>query len=108
MKRRRDTIERDALDIQPRRRERDGIRKRSARCKLGAEDGDVRSPAEYTGEVLHMAGYPQEGAQRGGHVRGAQNIPWATAANEDHVSKTTLFLTALKRFAEREGIDVEV
>jgi hypothetical protein len=32
----------------------------------------------------------------------------ATAANEDHVSKTTLFLTALKRFAEREGIDVEV
>jgi thiosulfate/3-mercaptopyruvate sulfurtransferase len=49
---------------------------------------DVRSPAEYTGEVLHMAGYPQEGAQRGGHVRGAQSIPWATAANEDGTFKS--------------------
>jgi thiosulfate/3-mercaptopyruvate sulfurtransferase len=49
---------------------------------------DVRSPAEYTGEVLHMAGYPQEGAQRGGHVRGARSIPWATAANEDGTFKS--------------------
>jgi thiosulfate/3-mercaptopyruvate sulfurtransferase len=49
---------------------------------------DVRSPAEYTGEVLHMAGYPQEGAQRGGHVRGAKSIPWATAANEDGTFKS--------------------
>ncbi|MFT4038957.1 MAG: sulfurtransferase, partial [Thermomicrobiales bacterium] len=49
---------------------------------------DVRSNGEYTGEVLHMAGYPQEGAQRGGHVRGAQNIPWATAANEDGTFKS--------------------
>jgi thiosulfate/3-mercaptopyruvate sulfurtransferase len=44
---------------------------------------DVRSVPEYTGEVLHMAGYAQEGAQRGGHVLGAKSIPWATAANED-------------------------
>jgi thiosulfate/3-mercaptopyruvate sulfurtransferase len=35
-----------------------------------------------------MAGYPQEGAQRGGHVRGAQSIPWATAANEDGTFKS--------------------
>jgi thiosulfate/3-mercaptopyruvate sulfurtransferase len=49
---------------------------------------DVRSPAEYSGEVLHMAGYPQEGAQRGGHVRGAQSIPWGTAANEDGTFKS--------------------
>ena len=49
---------------------------------------DVRSPAEYTGEVIHMQGYSQEGAQRGGHVRGAQNIPWAKAANEDGTFKS--------------------
>jgi thiosulfate/3-mercaptopyruvate sulfurtransferase len=36
---------------------------------------DVRSLPEYTGEVLHMAGYAQEGAQRGGHVLGAKSIP---------------------------------
>lgn len=44
---------------------------------------DVRSPAEYTGEKLHMEGYPQEGALRGGHIPGAQNVPWARAANPD-------------------------
>jgi thiosulfate/3-mercaptopyruvate sulfurtransferase len=49
---------------------------------------DVRSPQEYTGEVLHMAGYPQEGAQRGGHVLGARNIPWSLAANPDGTFKS--------------------
>lgn len=44
---------------------------------------DVRSPQEYTGELLHAVGYPQEGAQRAGHIRGARNIPWGKAANED-------------------------
>jgi thiosulfate/3-mercaptopyruvate sulfurtransferase len=49
---------------------------------------DVRSGPEYTGEVLHMAGYAQEGAQRGGHVLGAKSIPWALAANEDGTFKS--------------------
>jgi thiosulfate/3-mercaptopyruvate sulfurtransferase len=49
---------------------------------------DVRSPQEYTGELLHMINYPQEGAQRGGHIPGAKNIPWATAANADGTFKT--------------------
>ena len=49
---------------------------------------DVRSPAEYTGELLHMVNYPQEGAQRGGHIPGAKNIPWATAANADGTFKS--------------------
>ncbi len=49
---------------------------------------DVRSVPEYTGEVLHMAGYAQEGAQRGGHVLGAKSIPWGTAANEDGTFKS--------------------
>ena len=44
---------------------------------------DVRSPAEFTGERLHMPDYPNEGALRGGHIPGAANIPWARAVNPD-------------------------
>jgi thiosulfate/3-mercaptopyruvate sulfurtransferase len=44
---------------------------------------DVRSPGEYTGELLHMPDYPQEGALRGGHIPGALNKPWKLAANDD-------------------------
>ncbi len=42
---------------------------------------DVRSPEEYRGERLHMEGYPNEGALRGGHIPGAVNVPWSRAAN---------------------------
>ena len=49
---------------------------------------DVRSPGEYSGELLHMADYPQEGALRGGHIPGARNIPWARAVNEDGTFKS--------------------
>jgi thiosulfate/3-mercaptopyruvate sulfurtransferase len=49
---------------------------------------DVRSPAEFSGEKLHMEGYPQEGAVRGGHIPGAKSIPWARAANEDGTFKS--------------------
>lgn len=44
---------------------------------------DVRSPDEYSGKLLHMANYPQEGALRGGHIPGAHSVPWARAANPD-------------------------
>jgi thiosulfate/3-mercaptopyruvate sulfurtransferase len=44
---------------------------------------DVRSPAEYTGELLHMPEYPQEGALRGGHIPGAVNKPWKQAVRPD-------------------------
>ena len=50
---------------------------------LGQPMIDVRSPGEYSGELLHMPDYPQEGALRGGHIPGARNIPWARAAAED-------------------------
>ena len=43
---------------------------------------DVRSPKEFSGELLHMPNYPQEGATRGGHIPGAVNIPWSQATNE--------------------------
>jgi thiosulfate/3-mercaptopyruvate sulfurtransferase len=43
---------------------------------------DVRAPAEYSGELLAPANLPQEGSQRGGHIPGAANIPWASAVND--------------------------
>ena len=49
---------------------------------------DVRSPAEFNGELLAPAALPQEGAQRAGHVPGAANIPWATAVNDDGTFKS--------------------
>src|SRR5579859_4055957 len=57
---------------------------------------DVRSPPEYRGEVIHMLDYPQEGAQRGGHIPGAVSIPWGQAANpEDGTFKTADELRAI-------------
>ncbi len=50
---------------------------------------DVRSNDEYTGKLIHMINYPQEGASRGGHIPGAQNIPWATAPNPDGAKGVT-------------------
>ncbi len=44
---------------------------------------DVRSPQEFSGELLHMPGSPQEGALRGGHIKGAANVPWSRAVAED-------------------------
>lgn len=56
---------------------------------------DVRSPGEFSGEKLHMEGYPQEGAVRGGHIPGADNVPWSRAANEDGTFKTAAELRAI-------------
>jgi thiosulfate/3-mercaptopyruvate sulfurtransferase len=49
---------------------------------------DVRSPGEFTGELLHMPDYPQEGAMRGGHIPGARSVPWSRAAAEDGTFRT--------------------
>lgn len=49
---------------------------------------DVRSPGEYTGEMLHMPDYPQEGALRAGHIPGAVSIPWPRNVNEDGTFKS--------------------
>ncbi|MEJ7762118.1 MAG: sulfurtransferase [Thermomicrobiales bacterium] len=56
---------------------------------------DVRSPQEFSGEVIHMPGYPQEGAQRGGHVKGAASIPWGQAVAPDGTFKPVEELRAL-------------
>ena len=44
---------------------------------------DVRAPAEFSGELLAPANLQQEGSQRGGHIPGAANIPWASAVNAE-------------------------
>jgi thiosulfate/3-mercaptopyruvate sulfurtransferase len=56
---------------------------------------DVRSPQEYSGELIAMAGYEQEGAQRSGHIPGAASIPWAQAVNEDGTFKSADELRSL-------------
>ncbi len=58
---------------------------------------DVRSPGEYSGELLHMPDYPQEGALRGGHIPGAVNIPWAKALDLDGTFKSAVQLKDLYR-----------
>ncbi len=49
---------------------------------------DVRSPQEYSGELMAPPGYEQEGASRTGHIPGAQSVPWATAVRDDGTFKS--------------------
>lgn len=63
---------------------------------------DVRSPQEYTGELLHMSNYPQEGATRGGHIPGAVNIPWSKAVNDS--DSTFKSLEELRSLYEEQDI----
>lgn len=64
----------------------------------GGSDGhalvDVRSPAEFNGEVIAPPGM-SETAQRAGHIPGAASVPWAQAANEDGTFKSRAQLEAL-------------
>ena len=62
---------------------------------------DVRSPAEYSGELLAPAHLPQEGAQRGGHIPEAANIPWSLAVREDGTFKSA---EELRTLYEGKGI----
>jgi thiosulfate/3-mercaptopyruvate sulfurtransferase len=62
---------------------------------------DVRSPGEYSGELLHMVDYPQEGALRGGHIPTAKSIPWAKAVGDNGTFKSA---DELKVLYEGQGI----
>ncbi len=70
---------------------------------LGGQLIDVRSLPEYTGERTHMPDYPQEGTLRGGHIPGAQSVPWARAANEDGTFKSRAELEAI--YIDEKGLD---
>jgi len=65
---------------------------------------DVRSPKEYSGELLAPENLPQEGAQRGGHIPTAVSIPWATAVKEDGTFKSS---DELKEIYGGKGISPE-
>jgi len=56
---------------------------------------DVRSPQEYSGELMAPPGYEQEGASRTGHIPTAQSIPWAQAVKDDGTFKSADDLKAL-------------
>jgi thiosulfate/3-mercaptopyruvate sulfurtransferase len=56
---------------------------------------DVRSPQEFSGELIAMPGYEQEGAQRAGHIPGAASVPWAQAVREDGTFKSADELSEL-------------
>ena len=58
---------------------------------------DVRSPQEFSGELIAMPGYEQEGAQRSGHIPGAASVPWAQAVQEDGTFKSADDLAELYR-----------
>jgi thiosulfate/3-mercaptopyruvate sulfurtransferase len=64
---------------------------------------DVRSPQEFKGELLHMPGSPQEGALRGGHIKGARSIPWSRAANPDGTFKSAEDLRAI--YEQEQGLN---
>jgi thiosulfate/3-mercaptopyruvate sulfurtransferase len=64
---------------------------------------DVRSPAEFSGELAAPAHLPQEGGQIKGHIPTAKNIPWSKAANEDGTFKTD---AELREIYSAAGVDL--
>jgi thiosulfate/3-mercaptopyruvate sulfurtransferase len=74
---------------------------REAMEKSSAVLVDVRSPAEFTGEILAPPGLP-ETCQRGGHIPGARNIPWSLACNEDGTFKSA---AELRELYGSQGVD---
>jgi len=65
---------------------------------------DVRSPAEFTGEITAPPEYPNEHAQRGGHIPGAVNIPWSQAVREDGTFKSP---EELRKLYEGKGVTAD-
>jgi thiosulfate/3-mercaptopyruvate sulfurtransferase len=63
---------------------------------------DVRSPQEFSGELIAMAGYENEGAQRSGHIPGAASVPWAQAVGEDGTFKSA---DELRELYGAKGVD---
>jgi thiosulfate/3-mercaptopyruvate sulfurtransferase len=66
---------------------------------------DVRSPKEFSGEITAPPEYPTEHAQRGGHIPGANNIPWAQAVRES--DGTFKSVEELKALYEAKGVTAD-
>ena len=66
---------------------------------------DVRSPKEFSGEITAPPEYPMEHAQRGGHIPGASNIPWASAVND--ADGTFKAVDELRKIYESKGVTPE-
>ncbi len=83
----------------------DSIRARRDEVLSALDSGtslvDVRSPQEFSGELMAMAGYEQEGAQRAGHIPGAASVPWAQAVQEDGTFKSA---DDLRELYEGKGV----
>jgi thiosulfate/3-mercaptopyruvate sulfurtransferase len=62
---------------------------------------DVRSPQEFSGDLISPPGYEQEGAQRAGHIPTAQSIPWAQAVRDDGTFKSP---EELRELYEANGV----
>ncbi|MCY3945297.1 MAG: sulfurtransferase [Anaerolineaceae bacterium] len=74
-----------------------------AHVEAGRRMVDVRSPEEFSGELLHMPGSAQEGALRGGHIPGANSVPWSRATNpEDGTFLNAADLRAI--YEEEQGL----
>lgn len=73
------------------------------RAHIGNPLVDVRSPQEYSGERLHMADFPNEGATRGGHIPTAASIPWSKAVQEDETFRPSSELEEL--YFKNTGFD---
>jgi thiosulfate/3-mercaptopyruvate sulfurtransferase len=66
---------------------------------------DVRSPKEFSGEITAPPEYPTEHAQRGGHIPGANNIPWAQAIRDS--DGTFKSVEELKTLYEAKGVTAD-
>ena len=80
----------------------DDVRKALHDSRIGLVD--VRGPKEFSGEILAPPEYPTEHAQRGGHIPGAQNIPWGQVVKDDGTFKS---VEELEKLYKPKGITKE-
>jgi thiosulfate/3-mercaptopyruvate sulfurtransferase len=83
----------------------DSIRARREQVEAALDSAtklvDVRSPAEFAGDIISPDGYEQEGAQRGGHIPGAASVPWSQAVGDDGTFKSA---DALRQLYTEKGV----
>ncbi len=81
---------------------RDEVLQRFVGAPAGTALIDVRSPAEFAGEIVAPPSFPQEAAQVPGHIPGAASVPWGKSVNPD----TGSFLPVEQLRSLYEGVGV--